>query len=181
MSKVLQVLAAASLAFAATAARAADPAQLDCPLTSLTGEQRRALDDYIAEQGATEDPRFLAYDRAVNQCAARFNWSPRARGGAFGFGFASAVERHMRRLITERGVDLRPLEEAIMADRALIAAEMGSEAQRQALTAFLSRNIVLVTQLTATRPADDQLSAWLGAFISTRAIRDSAREAFRAN
>ena len=86
MSKILHLLAAAALALAATSARAADPAQLDCPLTSLTAEQRRALDVYIGEQGGTDDPRVLAYARAVDQCAARFNWSPQARAGASGCG-----------------------------------------------------------------------------------------------
>lgn len=182
MSKILQVLAAASLALAATSARAADPAQLECPLTSLTVEQRRALDTYIAEQGRSEDPRILAYGRAVDQCAARFNWSPQARAGASGWGFASAAEQHMRRLIRERGVDLRPLEEMILADRALIGAAFGSEAQRRALDAFLGRNLARVEALAdAVRPSDDQLKRWLGAFIATRAIRDSTREAYLAN
>jgi hypothetical protein len=182
VSRILQLLAAASLAFAATSARAADPAQLECPLTSLTAEQRRALDAYIAEQGGSQDPRILAYGRAVEQCAARFHWSQRAQAAASGWGFASAAVQHMRLRIRERGVDPRALEEMVLADRTLLGAAFGSEAQRRALDAFIRGNLARVEALAnAARPSDDQLKMWLGAFIAARAIRDSTREAYLAS
>lgn len=181
MRMIRLTLAAAALAFLSAPAHAADPAQIDCPLASLTAEQRGALDAFVAEQGARQDPRFQVYQRAVEQCAARFHWSTGAQANASNFGITMAAEAHMRRLLTARGIDLRPIESALLADRAAMDAASGSPAQQQALLAFLQRNSGMVAGLVGARAADDQLMAWLGVFIAARAVREGARAAFLAD
>jgi hypothetical protein len=174
-------LAAVALAFAPAPVRAADPAQIDCPLAGMTAAQRGAFDDLIATQGARSDARFQAYQQAVEQCATRFHWSENARAAAHNFGLASAAEAHMRRLIEARGIDLAPVESALLADRASMESENGSPAQEQALLAFAQRNAGLFAGLPGMSGGDDPALVWIGIFVAARADREGARAAFLAD
>jgi hypothetical protein len=174
-------LAAASLALASMPARAADPAQIDCPLAGMAVAQRGAFNDLIATRGARSDARFQAYHRSVEQCAARFHWSESTKAAAANFGLATTAEAHMRRLIAARGIDLAPVESALLADRASMDAESGSPAQQQALLAFAQRNAGLLVGLPGVSGADDPVLEWIGIFVAARAVREGAHAAFLAD
>jgi hypothetical protein len=143
-------LLAASLALA-------DPAQIDCPVTSLTAAQRAAFVAYVAEMGGMQDPRFLVMVEAVGRCQQRFGWSGAAAWRARIYQLAATGEALARRQLAARGVALAPLEQAIAGDAPLTQA-LAENRVGDGVADFIRRrggmlDPALLTIAAADRPA----------------------------
>jgi len=167
-------LLAASLALA-------DPAQIDCPVTSLTAAQREAFVAYVDEMGGMQDARFLAMVAAVERCQRRFGWSAGAAWRARIYQLAATGETLARRKLTARGMALAPLERAIASDEPLTLA-LTEDRIGDGVSGFSRRrgdllDPVLRAASAADRPA---MAREIEAFITFHGIARHYRARFAA-
>jgi hypothetical protein len=97
-----------------------DPAQLNCPLTSLTEEQRAAFDAYVGDRGPSDDPRFVVFTQAVAACAARNRWPSEAADHATLWQIVTTGTARVRTTLAARGFRVEGVEQAILGDAALM-------------------------------------------------------------
>lgn len=136
----------------------ADPAQIDCPVTSLTAPQREAFVAYVGEMGGMQDPRFLAVVEAVGRCQQRFGWSDAAAWRARIYQLAATGEALARRQLTARGVALGPLEQAIAGDDPLTQALAGERID-EGVADFIRRRGDMLNPALLAMPAADRSAA----------------------
>ncbi len=173
--------AAALLPGSAGIAVAADPAQLDCPTTSWSEAERASFAAYLAD-GAFDrgDRRFRAYRSAVDRCAESLDWPQPVAELAFRFNLSALAQAENRRRLEAIGFDVAPIEQAVLADRELLAALASGPYPEREMSAFIDRLDPAVKQ----RMRDDatgQAVGNLGMFIMFRATMEAARTAFGAN
>ncbi|MEA3013663.1 MAG: hypothetical protein QOD42_2208 [Sphingomonadales bacterium] len=153
MRRSLLLAALAALA-AATPAAAADIAGLDCPDAALSEAQRGALADAVVAMVDRSDSRLDPLRAAVRTCAARLHWSDRAAAAATTYHVAAAGSAQLRRRLAEAGVDVSPLDRAVLADRALHRALISGDGVGAALAGFRARNDAIVERVIRGRSGD---------------------------
>lgn len=106
---------------APTEARAADHAQIGCPLGGISEPQRLALGEAMREHAGFSDPRVMPLRRAASACAQRWHWSDRTFNYAVRFHCALAGQRALRRWLVAAGADVGEIGGMARQDEALIA------------------------------------------------------------
>jgi hypothetical protein len=157
----------------------ADPVQLDCPVAEMTASERTAMEQFVAEQGPTGDPRMQSVYRAVLVCAGRYGWPREVVGQAAGYVFTVIAAETARQRLAARGIDVAGLERRLLADPALRDIPEGAEPLRTAVNGFFRRNREYVTSL-AGRPSRqaEQALTMLGIFMGARVSMEISRARF---
>jgi hypothetical protein len=156
----------------------ADPAQLDCPLTTLSAPERAGLASFFEQQGPNDDPRFVVLRGATAQCGTRFGWAEGPKTIAFSYAAASAAVGAMRGLLQAESVDVDAIERLVLADPSLRGLATGSPQQGQAIEAFARRNISALMAAAGSKASDMQVMTRIGAFLAGRVVMESARADF---
>ena len=169
---------AAALGLGTVPALAADIGQLGCPMERLTEPQRTVFVQGVRERAPLTDPRLDHFRRALDDCARNFGWSSVLSELARLYNLGATGQAEARRDLAEVGIDVAPIERALLADTELVSAVHGSQYPEQQMNAFIGRLSPSVDELVSQQPPGSQASENLGMFIMYRAIMESARIRF---
>ena len=162
-------------------AGAADLAQLDCPVSRLSEQERAAFVEAAGVQAPRCDPRFLGFLRMGEECARSHGWSQSAADHALLYNLAVNGQAGVRRRLEGMGIDVASVERALLADTALIAATGSGRFPEEQIIAFNRRLQPFVEETSARLPAGTDFATPLGTFIVLRAIMESSRTQFAAD
>lgn len=159
----------------------ADPAQIDCPRTSMTAAERTAFDAFVNERGPATDPRRLPFERTVAECRARHGWSEEVAAFAWNWRLAESALGIIRQNVARRGLAVARVEPAILGDEALMRA-LGQFEMEQSTTDFVRRRDDLFGPWLRTVPAGERETALveLKDFIAMYGLEHGYRAAFAA-
>lgn len=158
----------------------ADPAQIDCPMASMTGAERADMQALFAEggRGSGSDPRFVPLRRTGDQCAARFGWNEGARRLATMYAGASLGAATMRELLSAVHVDVDAIERLVRSSAPWRGMPTGSPEQLAAMQRFAEGNVTALMAAAGELGSDTPTMTRVGAFIASIALMESARAEF---
>jgi hypothetical protein len=172
--------AAAALALAAVPARAADIAQLGCPLAALTqAEQATIAREAIVQSDPAPGTERLVYQ--VIQCKTRFGWTEDERHFAFRFTLGTIAGPEFRRALSNRGIDLDALEAIVAADTVLLDALASFPIDPDAARGFHARNESAIARAAGTAIFDAQAGQLIEGYIAMVSMRESGRRHFASH
>jgi hypothetical protein len=167
------LLAALAAAATATPAAAAGIAQLDCPNAAMSPAQREALAEAAAAMPHGSDPRLAPLRETAQACARRLRWSPAATNSAIAYHAAAAGVAQLRRRLAADGVDVAPLENALLADRALFDALGPGGNGETPMSTFLARHQAIIERTIGGRAGDvqERVGNFAGFLVAMQAMR----------
>jgi len=174
------VYAVLALALPAMPAQAADLANLDCPAAAMTAQQRAAVGELAADLGSDADSRMTVFTNALDRCAADSGWSVGAREAARRFGLGSMGQIELRRRFSRDGIDVAPLERAILDDVELSRAIRALQVTNVHIGDFARRRSALIARVLGRRSVDTAFLERAGIFIAFRTVIEASRAEFAA-
>ena len=173
-----RLLLAVGLALVVTPTAAADSAQLACPVETLNSREREDLADHVRRQAGPDEPAMQAFFRGVRGCVSRHGWSPAAAEQAVIYHLAAIGQREARVALERQGLDMAPIERALLADRATVEASRG-EGGPDAIAAFYDGLDAPLRQRIESVD-EGRLAELLGTYLMFRAAMETSRSDFAA-
>lgn len=162
------------LVAAPSAAAAADPAQIECPVETLDTAGRERLSDLVARQ-ERDETAYLPFYGSVMRCMVRHGWSEAEAEASLRYTLALLGQRTARRSLEAMGVDVAALERLLLADRSTVEAAR-SENAGDRMTAFIEGlEPALLQRLEAT---GGDGAEQLGHFLLFRSAMETSRADF---
>ena len=177
----LAAFGAASMLLATVPAQAADPGQLPCPADRLGAAERAQVVAHLRDRAAREDARFAPLERAIAACTERHGWSERTAELAVMHTLSALGQAEYRRDLAGRGVDVAPVEQAILADQALIRASVDGSFPEAEFEALVTRLQPTIEGIVEAQASPEEVGSELGLFIAFRTMMEATRLGFAAS
>ncbi len=177
--RLVPLLLGAIAAMVATPAAATDLAGLDCPLAALSDAQRNAAGEALVASAGPNDARVEVVRAAAEACARQLGWTGRASDLATAYHVTGLARDILRQRLTAAGIDLAPLERAVVEDPVLLAAMGPDHTDAGAMREFAERHRDLIETMLRGRTPEIQNS--VGAFAGFVLSAYVMRRGFAAN
>jgi hypothetical protein len=179
MSRILLSVAAFA-ALCAVPARAADVAQLACPINELNAAQAAAVGE-AAIRRSPPGPWRESLLQAIFACGSRFSWREDQEQTVYVHSLSVLSELAMRDALGDSGIDFVALRRIVESDIVFQDAFPTSNDETQPLNAFLDRHRTAIELATNRALSDSAVTRGLSDYLSAVAMGFWARRQFVAN